>query len=240
MRELFEFVANTADGVFAVNRHQRIVLWNRAAEGLLGIPATRAVGRPCYEVIGGSDELGCRACRLGCRSLKLAMRSELVATREVAVHSGDNGERWISLSTILVPTRLQHLAVLIHLFRDITRHKTLEQGVRLLLEKLPGLPCAPVVGESTASCETHGHAGLTRREQEVLRNLASGAPTREIATSLYISPATVRNHVHNIFEKLGVHSRLEAVTVALGRGLLGGERAHVPSLSDAGSSDTEE
>ena len=41
--------------------------------------------------------------------------------------------------------------------------------------------------------------------------MTTGANTRALATRLRLSPATVRNHVQNILEKLGVHSRLEAV-----------------------------
>ncbi len=44
--------------------------------------------------------------------------------------------------------------------------------------------------------------------------MTNGANTRALATQLRLSPATVRNHVQNIFEKLGVHSRLEAVAWA--------------------------
>jgi len=56
---------------------------------------------------------------------------------------------------------------------------------------------------------------LTRRETEVLRLMASGATNRALAERLHLSPATVRNHTHHIFEKLGVPNRLAAVTLAL-------------------------
>lgn len=60
---------------------------------------------------------------------------------------------------------------------------------------------------------------LTPREQEVLRELMSGATSAMIAAHLGISGHTVRTHVQNIFGKLGVHTRLEAVAVALRAGL---------------------
>ena len=56
-----------------------------------------------------------------------------------------------------------------------------------------------------------GSNALTRRELEVLRLMAGGANTKALAERLHVSPATVRNHAQNIFAKLGVHSRLEAV-----------------------------
>jgi DNA-binding CsgD family transcriptional regulator len=55
---------------------------------------------------------------------------------------------------------------------------------------------------------------LTGREMEVLRAMVSNASNREIAERLFISENTVRNHVHNILEKLGVSSRREAISVA--------------------------
>lgn len=56
-------------------------------------------------------------------------------------------------------------------------------------------------------------AGLTPREREVLACLAEGTPRREVAGHLHMSPNTVRTHVQNIMNKLGVHSAVEAVAV---------------------------
>ena len=56
---------------------------------------------------------------------------------------------------------------------------------------------------------------LTEREVEVLRQVARGMGNREIATTLFISENTVKNHVRNILEKLQLHSRTEAVVYAV-------------------------
>jgi DNA-binding NarL/FixJ family response regulator len=56
---------------------------------------------------------------------------------------------------------------------------------------------------------------LTPRELEVLHALADGLPSPEICERLFISKNTLRTHVQNIMNKLGAHSKLEAVTVAL-------------------------
>jgi DNA-binding CsgD family transcriptional regulator len=59
------------------------------------------------------------------------------------------------------------------------------------------------------------HMGsLTARELEVLRLLANGSTTGEIARLLQISPMTVQSHVKNVLAKLGVHSKVEAVRLA--------------------------
>jgi len=60
---------------------------------------------------------------------------------------------------------------------------------------------------------------LTTREVEILRELATNATNREIATRLFISENTVKNHVHNILEKLKLTNRREAVAYARHVGL---------------------
>jgi DNA-binding NarL/FixJ family response regulator len=60
-------------------------------------------------------------------------------------------------------------------------------------------------------------ARLTAREREVLRSLASGARTIEIAEQLDIAERTVKAHLANIYQKLGVDSRTAAVAMALQR-----------------------
>lgn len=56
---------------------------------------------------------------------------------------------------------------------------------------------------------------LSARETELLRLLVAGATTSEIASQLYISGHTVRNHIKSVLSKLGAHSRAEAVAIAL-------------------------
>jgi DNA-binding NarL/FixJ family response regulator len=59
---------------------------------------------------------------------------------------------------------------------------------------------------------------LTAREREVLGWMAAGLQNKEIAQKLELSLATVRNHIHNTLEKLEVHSKLEAVSLAFRNG----------------------
>jgi DNA-binding NarL/FixJ family response regulator len=61
-------------------------------------------------------------------------------------------------------------------------------------------------------------ARLTGREREVLALLASGLDNDEIAGRLYLSPTTVRTHIGNILRKLEVHSRADAVRIAVAAG----------------------
>ncbi len=63
-------------------------------------------------------------------------------------------------------------------------------------------------------------ADLTAREREVLRLVAEGLSTPDMAARLVVSTNTVRNHVQSILTKLGVHSKLEALIVATRANLL--------------------
>jgi DNA-binding CsgD family transcriptional regulator len=62
-------------------------------------------------------------------------------------------------------------------------------------------------------------AGLTPREVEVLRLIAAGRSTKEIAAALVISGPTVERHITHIYEKIGASSRAEATAYALRHGL---------------------
>ena len=55
------------------------------------------------------------------------------------------------------------------------------------------------------------HSLLTKREKEIFTLLIQSNTTKEIAKQLYISEKTVRNHISNVIQKLGVESRIQAV-----------------------------
>jgi DNA-binding NarL/FixJ family response regulator len=71
--------------------------------------------------------------------------------------------------------------------------------------------------------------GLTNRELEVLRQAASGKTNKQIGDVLFISARTVQGHLQNIYQKLGVSSRTQAVTTALKHGLLPDDSENPPS-----------
>ena len=79
------------------------------------------------------------------------------------------------------------------------------------LKKLPGK-------ETKINDAVYGT--LTAREQEILRLLAEGLSSKEIAQKLFISPKTVENHRANIMNKLDLHSSIELVRYAAKLGLI--------------------
>jgi HD-GYP domain-containing protein (c-di-GMP phosphodiesterase class II) len=74
-----------------------------------------------------------------------------------------------------------------------------------------------------AARRREGPAGLTAREVDVLRLLARGMSSKEIASQLVISPKTARNHIEHIYVKIGASSRATASLFAMQHGLLSDE-----------------
>jgi DNA-binding NarL/FixJ family response regulator len=74
--------------------------------------------------------------------------------------------------------------------------------------------------EKEARVTDAAYSALTPREQEVMRLLAEGLSSKEIAEKLFISPKTVDNHRANILNKLGLHSTMELVRYAAKLGLI--------------------
>jgi two-component system, NarL family, nitrate/nitrite response regulator NarL len=93
-------------------------------------------------------------------------------------------------------------------------------------------PCSPDVADAylRRARERSGNharleAALTKREAQIAELLADGLSNKAIASQLFIELTTVKNHVHNILEKLDVHSRGEAAAKLRQSGLVEAPRA---------------
>jgi DNA-binding NarL/FixJ family response regulator len=124
-------------------------------------------------------------------------------------------------------TRLQELdapydaaRVRVHLglaYRALGDDDTAEMefdAARTVFERLGAAPDLARVDELTGSAPSETAGGLTPREVEVLRLVATGKTNRAIAADLFLSEKTVARHVSNIFTKLGVSSRSAATAYA--------------------------
>jgi DNA-binding CsgD family transcriptional regulator len=95
-----------------------------------------------------------------------------------------------------------------------------------VLDYPPGARAATGSPESARTGPAEGRSGaagtprVAPRELEVLRLVARGRSTHEIADDLGISPHTVRNHVRHVRRKLGARTKLEAVLTAMRLGIL--------------------
>ena len=112
------------------------------------------------------------------------------------------------------------------MFYDVTeRQRTERQLVQAIEEVMSDTAwLSRSVMEKLAQLRSEGVdttavSGLTKREREVLERLAQGLDNTTIAQDLGIAKQTVRNYITQIYEKIGVHSRAEAVVWARERGL---------------------
>lgn len=192
---------NAADGAFATLSDGRITFWNPAAERITGYKVGEVLGRRCCEVFVLHEAVGGRPCTSSCRSAILNKASEPIESFDLQISAKGGRLIWLNMSTVVPPVTDAHGPRVIRMFREVTAVRDILALIRNRLAEPP------------ASEDVLGR--LTRREAEILRLLISGASNRMLADRLHISPATVRNHTHNIFAKLGVRNRLAAVTLLL-------------------------
>jgi len=209
---LAALAAPTSPPALISDQNDRIVFWNRAAAELLGRPSAEAVGRRCFDVLGGDDVYGNRFCYENCPVKNAVGNSQPVSGFVLDVECGDAGRRTTHATILPLPGP--------------------EPGEFMIVHILDRIPSA------AAARPAPWPATFTPREREVLQSIAAGLQNKEVAQHLGISPATVRNHVHNILEKLAVHSKLEAVSIAFRSGWVAGLTCAAPArklLSGAGS-----
>ena len=104
--------------------------------------------------------------------------------------------------------------------------ETVKRGEALLEPRVQARLLTALAGAETpapAAAEAGAGEGrfdsLTPREREVLRQVARGLTNQEIAERLFVSEATVKTHINNLFSKLGVRDRAQAVAYAYRHGL---------------------
>jgi PAS domain S-box-containing protein len=200
---LEQALARSGDGACVVGPDGRILLWNRAAERILGHGVREVMERPCCDVFVGRDDDDNRLCYQGCHVQNLVRMGEPIQSFDMRTRAKGGKHVWLNISILALSGNDRGGPLTVHLFRDVTATKEL---LSMVHERLA--PPGPD-GEQTTAAGT-----LTRRELEVLRLMGQGTNTARAAERLHVSPATIRNHVQNIFGKLGVHSRLEAVAYA--------------------------
>jgi two-component system, NarL family, nitrate/nitrite response regulator NarL len=123
---------------------------------------------------------------------------------------------------LAVPEAEEDLIVLVEagVLGYVTREQSLDEVVAAIVSVVrEEMACSPKtralvvkrVRALAAEFRAPVHARLTKRQLEILDLIAEGLSNKEIAYELSIEPATVKNHVHGILEKLQVHTRTAAV-----------------------------
>ncbi len=195
----------STEGMFVTDDRQCIVAWSSAAQRLLGFSPEEAIGRTCYQVVMGREPDGHPVCGRNCSVTRNARRLRGTASYDVVAHARDGAARSLSNTVLVIDGQDDGAFHVVHLLRDTPMAAPVPRPA----EPAPAAPDQQPLAEA-----------LTRRELEVLRLLAQGATLDEIAARLTISALTARNHSASIARKLGAHSRLETVLLAMRRGLV--------------------
>jgi PAS domain S-box-containing protein len=204
--------ARTGDAVYVVDPDYKIVHWDSQMESLTGALSQEALGKTCYQAVMGEREDGGPFCAHGCSVMHLAQAHRPVSSFEMRIKTRSGVKRWMNVSNLTVET--EEGPYLVHLLRDSQgTHDALEMARGLIqLSSKEGAP-APKRKDIPA---------LTPRQLEVLQLLSEGKSVKEIGKELYLSEATVRNHVRSLLQALGAHSQLEVLAKAREMGILGG------------------
>jgi len=98
--------------------------------------------------------------------------------------------------------------------------ETLMTAIRTVMEGHVWLP-PELQAEMTAQLREPAGGLLTRREREIVRHVALGLRNAEVAEKLYVTEGTVKTHLNNIFQKLGLRDRVELAIYAVRMGIIG-------------------
>jgi PAS domain S-box-containing protein len=214
--EALDKIARSGEAVFAIDSADKIVLWNKKCEELLGRSARSVLGKKCYDVIGGRDASGNVYCYRNC---PVAFQSrekpkDPVKRFPLSVEVGKSGRQWFEVSLFAIPSYHPALSTVVHVVRpENKRPSGLER--RLVTDAAPvAEPLWPMTTREGQPVD------LTTREKEILRCLSQGLSTSAIAKKFFISPVTVRNHIQNLLHKLDVHTKLAAVVFAYRHNLI--------------------
>jgi len=184
------------DAFVLTDSRGRVRMVNEAAGSLLGCDPQDVVGRRCWGVVGLHTTDGAPLCQAKCR-VRESLADDVPCVRQRAVRTSRSGvAREVDVFTMKVESTGRSWGVL-HMIVPVDGDEARPE---------PELPVPAPAG-------VQGLKLLTRREMEILRALAAGESTNGIADDLFISLATVRNHVRAILRKLGVGNRLEAVLI---------------------------
>jgi PAS domain S-box-containing protein len=207
--EALDKIARSGEAVFAIDSSDRIILWNKKCEEMLGRPARAVLGKRCYDVVGGRDENGNVYCYRNCPVAHQArdMPKDPVQRFQLSIETGSGARKTVEVSLFAIPSYHPALSTVVHVLRDgKQKASALERSLAKEADRREPLwPMETTEGQPI---------DLTAREKEILRCLAEGMPTVAVGKKLFISPVTVRNHVQSILNKLDVHTKLAAVVFA--------------------------
>src|SRR5574341_1115132 len=116
--EALGIVDRMVDAAFAVDRKQRLVAWNKGAEELLGCAARSVLGKPCYEVIRGTDVFGNQFCASKCPVFSMARGHRRTKPFNLNLPSANSQDGRINVSVMIPAWTARDFAILHRLRRS--------------------------------------------------------------------------------------------------------------------------
>ena len=199
----------STDAVFGIDTEGTIRYTNSAFEQLLGYPADELCGCSCACVLCGTDSNGRVFCGPDCPIPKSVNGQPGICDFDLVVVRANGDSILVNIGASYIPHPQQAI------YADVAVFFSMRQvNPQRMLQRM-----AMVLPKKTATSVKTGYCRLTSREKEVLALAADGMTTRQIASQLFIRQQTVRAHFKNIYPKLGVNSRNEAIIYALKQSL---------------------
>ena len=184
----------------------RMQYLNIGAEELLGRSHETCIGEPCHTVVQGTKPSGSALCGSECAIRRAVVVCGKIAPFAMCLPRDNSADRHAKIVVIAASPPDGSVRQLVHCAVDEQREHRI------------GKYLATIVGRNHRVADVKRASrptDLTKREREILAMLAEDVTLHAIADRLFISYATVRNHVQHILPKLGVHSVLEAVAFYL-------------------------
>jgi len=209
MNKLLELFEQTSDAVFGIDKKGYVRFCNSACGALLGYTSEEMEGRPCAGLLCGTDLMERKFCGTHCPIPKQHNVQEAPQRDFDLIVKQANGESMmVNISAYYAPNTYPGNRNKISAFFSLRRI-----NCHRLIQRISSRSCDTDETQPSAN-------RLSSRESSVLRLASEGVTTDHIAQQLCISSATVRNHFKNIYRKLDVHSRAEAIGLAMNQGLL--------------------
>lgn len=216
LNDVRSLVSGTSDPAYALDRDGIIVAWNAAAATFFGVSESEVIGNSCSSVLKGVDECG-RVCSEDCTVKQHALNCQPIKSYDIQVDA-EGSRRWCNMSILIAGSGRSQYTV--HIARPADLQKRFEHLLRDFVASETDLPSLTVEKLMRSKHSPTELIELSKRELEVLKLIADGDTTARIAEKLFISPATVNNHVAHILAKMSAKTRLEAVRRAERAGLI--------------------
>ncbi len=203
---------------------RKVLAWNPAAEEIFGYGAEEVIGKQTTDLIIPEP------LREPLTSVWESLLAQTGGTRSTNENITKDGRivicEWYNTPLVDEEGRVKGVA---SLAQDVTERmrteKQLMQAIQAVMQDTAWFSRSVMEKLAQIKAESVDKAGvseLTAREKQVLELVARGQNNEQIASELGIAKQTVRNYITRVYEKLGVHSRAEAIVWARERGLVGG------------------